>query len=55
MSEETDRLRRALLAAAGQFARNASYHLAKDPPDTDEANVNLEWAARCCRAAGEPD
>jgi hypothetical protein len=53
MSEETDRLRRVLLAAAGQFAAYASYHLAKQPPDTEKAKTNLEWAARCCEAAGE--
>ena len=49
------RMRATLLDAADQFARYADYHLAKNPPDHEKAQRNVECAAVCREAATEPD
>jgi hypothetical protein len=49
------RMQDALQAAAEQFAHYADHHLAKQPPDSEKAQTNIEWAARCRDAAREPD
>ena len=42
-----ERMRIMLLDAAKQFIFYARYHLAKDPPDTAKAIVNIDLAEAC--------
>jgi len=49
------RMQAALLDAADVFSRYADYHLAKEPPDREKAQRNVECAAVCREAAMEPD
>jgi len=47
------RMQAALLDAADVFSRYADHHLAKEPPDREKAQRNVECAAVCREAATE--
>jgi hypothetical protein len=55
MTAWEQRMRAALLACEAQFHAYADHHLAKDPPDRDKAEINLQWAIDCHAAAIPPD